>query len=190
MIDRINEYKAKRKKRQLRRIIFALIFIGFATLLSWFFESQATTTVLLTTHTQINSDLKSNSGLNKEGIKRADKLQEMLQSIDIITGLDAIYATPLRATQETAEPLSRSLNIPVNIIEAQDVDGLIDIIMSKHKGKIILVVTHPDTLLKLVIELQGSKKIDKKTVDELNKVFVVSVPWFGKVKTLQLQYAS
>ena len=190
MIDRINEYKAKRKKRQLRRIIFALIFIGFATLLSWFFESQATTTVLLTTHTQINSDLKSNSGLNKEGVKRADKLQEMLQSIDIITGLDAIYATPLRATQETAEPLSRSLNIPVNIIEAQDVDGLIDIIMSKHKGKIILVVTHPDTLLKLVIELQGSKKIDQKTVDELNKVFVVSVPWFGKVKTLQLQYAS
>ena len=190
MIDRINEYKAKRKKRQLRRIIFALIFIGFATLLSWFFESQATTTVLLTTHTQINSDLKSNSGLNKEGVKRADKLQEMLQSIDIITGLDAIYATPLRATQETAEPLSRSLNIPVNIIEAQDVDGLIDIIMSKHKGKIILVVTHPDTLLKLVIELQGSKKIDQRTVDELNKVFVVSVPWFGKVKTLQLQYAS
>ena len=190
MIDRINEYKVKRKKRQLRRIIFALIFIGFATLLSWFFESQATTTVLLTTHTQINSDLKSNSGLNKEGVKRADKLQEMLQSIDIITGLDAIYATPLRATQETAEPLSRSLNIPVNIIEAQDIDGLIDIIMSKHKGKIILVVTHPDTLLKLVIELQGSKKIDQKTVDELNKVFVVSVPWFGKVKTLQLQYGS
>ena len=182
--------RLKRKKRQLRRIIFALIFIGFATLLSWFFESQATTTVLLTTHTQINSDLKSNSGLNKEGVKRADKLQEMLQSIDIITGLDAIYATPLRATQETAEPLSRSLNIPVNIIEAQDVDGLIDIIMSKHKGKIILVVTHPDTLLKLIIELQGSKKIDQKTVDELNKVFVVSVPWFGKVKTLQLQYAS
>ena len=190
MIHRINEYKVKRKKRQLRRIIFALIFIGFATLLSWFFEAQATTTVLLTTHTQINSDLKSNSGLNKEGVKRADKLQEMLQSIDIITGLDAIYATPLRATQETAEPLSRSLNIPVNIIEAQDVDGLIDIIMSKHKGKIILVVTHPDTLLKLIIELQGSKKIDQKTVDELNKVFVVSVPWFGKVKTLQLQYAS
>ena len=107
MIDRINEYKVKRKKRQLRRIIFAIIFIGFATLLSWFFESQATTTVLLTTHTQINSDLKSNSGLNKEGVKRADKLQEMLQSIDIITGLDAIYATPLRATQETAEPLSK-----------------------------------------------------------------------------------
>ena len=190
MIDRIDEYKAKRKKRKLRRIIFAFIFIGFATLLSWFFESQATTTVLLTTHTQINSDLKSNSGLNKQGIIRADDLQKMLQSIDIIAGLDAIYATPLRATQETAEPLSKSLSLPINITDAQDIEGLIDNIMSKHKGKVVLVVTHPDALIKIIIELQGSKRIDEKTVDELNKVFIVSVPWFGKVKTLQLQYGS
>jgi broad specificity phosphatase PhoE len=114
----------------------------------------------------------------------------MLQSIDVIAGLDAIYATPLRATQETAEPLSKSLSIPINIIESQNVDGLIDTIMRKHKGKIILVVNHPDTLLRLIMELQGSKKIDQKTVDELNQIFIVSVPWFGKVKTLQLQYGS
>ncbi|MBT3992825.1 MAG: histidine phosphatase family protein [Gammaproteobacteria bacterium] len=190
MIDRIDEYKAKRKKRQLRRIIFAFIFIGFATLLSWFFESQATTTIVLTTHTQINSDLQSNSGLNKEGIRRADDLQRMLQSIDVIAGLDAIYATPLRATQETAEPLSKSLSMPINITDSQNIEDLISSIMSQHKGKIVLVVTHPDILLRLIVELQGSKKIDQKTVNELNKIFIVSVPWFGKVKTLQLQYGS
>ena len=190
MIDRIGEYKAKRKKRQLRRIIFAFIFIGFATLLSWFFESQATTTIVLTTHTQINSDLQSNSGLNKEGIRRADDLQRMLQSIDVIAGLDAIYATPLRATQETAEPLSKSLSMPINITDSQNIEDLISSIMSQHKGKIVLVVTHPDILLRLIVELQGSKKIDQKTVNELNKIFIVSVPWFGKVKTLQLQYGS
>lgn len=190
MIDRIDEYKAKRKKRQLRRIIFAFIFIGFATLLSWFFESQATTTIVLTTHTQINSDLQSNSGLNKEGIRRADDLQRMLQSIDVIAGLDAIYATPLRATQETAEPLSKSLSMPINITDSQNIEDLISSIMSQHKGKIVLVVTHPDILLRLIVELQGSKKIDQKNVNELNKIFIVSVPWFGKVKTLQLQYGS
>lgn len=190
MIDRIDEYKAKRKKRQLRRIIFAFIFIGFATLLSWFFESQATTTIVLTTHTQINSDLQSNSGLNKEGIRRADDLQRMLQSIDVIAGLDAIYATPLRATQETAEPLSKSLSMPINLTDSQNIEDLISSIMSQHKGKIVLIVTHPDILLRLIVELQGSKKIDQKTVNELNKIFIVSVPWFGKVKTLQLQYGS
>ena len=40
MIDRIDEYKHKRKKRQLRRAAFALTFISFAVMLSWFFESQ------------------------------------------------------------------------------------------------------------------------------------------------------
>ena len=70
MIDRIDEYKHKRKKRQLRRVTFALTFISFAVMLSWFFESQATTTVLITTHTEIESDLQSNPGLtNKEATR-------------------------------------------------------------------------------------------------------------------------
>jgi len=47
MIDRTEEYKTKRKKRRIRRVIAALVFIAFATLLSWFFESQSTTTVSL-----------------------------------------------------------------------------------------------------------------------------------------------
>ena len=71
MIDRIDEYKHKRKKRQLRRAAFALTFISFALMLSWFFESQATTTVLITTHTEIESDLQSNPGLTDAGTKRA-----------------------------------------------------------------------------------------------------------------------
>ena len=58
MIDRIDEYKNKRKKRQLRKAAFGILFISFSVLLAWFFESQATTTVLLTTHTEIKSDLQ------------------------------------------------------------------------------------------------------------------------------------
>jgi hypothetical protein len=60
--------------------------------------------------------------------------------------------------------------------------------MDKHKGKIVLIVTHPDALPKLVVELQGSKKIEPITLVGNNKIFIVSVPWFGKVKTLQLKY--
>ncbi len=74
------------------------------------------------------------------------------------------------------------------MVDATDVEGLIETIMDKHKGKIILIVTHPDTLPQLVVELQGSKKIEPITLTENNKIFIVSVPWFGKVKTLQLKY--
>ena len=188
MIDRTEEYKTKRKKRLIRRVIVTLVFISFATLLSWFFESQSTTTVVLTTHTEIDSSKDINPGLSQLGLQRANSLQKIIESIDVVTGVDAIYATQLRATQETAEPVSKNLSLPINLIDATDIEGLIKIIMDKHKGKIILIVTHHDTLPKLVVELQGSKKIEPMNLIENNKIFIVSVPWFGKVKTLQLQY--
>ena len=187
MIDRTEEYKTKRKKRRIRRVIVALVFIAFATLLSWFFESQSTTTVVLTTHAEIDSNT-GNPGLSQLGSKRANSLQEIIASIDVVSGVDAIYATQLRATQETAESVSKSLSLPINVVDVTDVKGLIKTIMDKHKGKIILIVTHPDALPKLVIELQGSKKIEPIALSENNKIFIVSVPWFGKVKTLQLKY--
>ena len=71
MIDRIDEYKSRRrKKRKLRRIAFALLFTGFAVLLSWFFESQVTTTVIITTHAELETDLNANSGLSDQGTKK------------------------------------------------------------------------------------------------------------------------
>ncbi len=190
MIDRIEEYKNKRRKRRTKRIIFALFFVAFATMLSWFFESQATTTVILTTHADVDSNSNVNSGLSQRGFVTADALQELLNSVDVVAGVDAIYATPLRATQETAEPLMKSLDIPITLVEdVSAVEGLIETIMAKHKGKIILVVTHPDVLPKLVAELHGSKNIEPIDPSKDNKLFIVSVPWFGKVKTLQLNYA-
>ena len=188
MIDRTEEYKTKRKKRRIRRVIVALVFIALATSLSWFFESQSTTTVILTTHADIDSSAEVNPGLNQLGFERANSLQKILESIDVVAGVDAIYATQLRATQETAEPVSKSLNLKINLIDVTNVKGLIKIIMDKHKGKIVLIVTHPDALPKLVVELQGSKKIEPITLAGNNKIFIVSVPWFGKVKTLQLKY--
>ena len=188
MIDRIYEYKNKRKKRQLRKVAFGILFISFAVLLAWFFESLATTTVLLTTHTEIRSDLQKNPGLTDEGAKRAKALQRVLSSVDVVSGIDVIFATQHRATQETAEPISRNLDVPITIFDTGDIQQLISNIMSNHKGKIILVITHPDVLPELVVELQGSKKINPSSLQDLDQLFIVTVPWFGKVKTLQLQY--
>ncbi len=188
MIDRIDEYKNKRKKRQLRKAAFAILFIGFSVLLAWFLESQATTTVLLTTHTEIKSDLQTNPGLTDEGAKRAMALQKMLSSVDVVSGIDVIFATQHRATQETAEPISRNIDVPITIVDTEDIEQLISNIISNHKGEIILVITPPEVLPELVVELQGSKNINPLSLKALDQLFIVTVPWFGKVKTLQLQY--
>jgi broad specificity phosphatase PhoE len=114
----------------------------------------------------------------------------MLLSIDVVAGVNTIFATPLRATQETAEPISRSLNVPINIVDPKGVEELIEEIMDNHKGKIILIVTHPEVLPQLIAGFQGSKKIESASLQDLDQLFVVTVPWFGKVKTLQLRYGS
>ena len=188
MIDRIDEYKSRRKKRKLRRIVFALLFTGFAVLLSWFFESQVTTTVIITTHAELETDLNSNSGLSDQGFKRAGSLASTLSSVDVVSGVDAIYATTYRATQETAEPISRLLGLPINIVDQDIVEDFIASIKNDHSGQIILIVSHPENLSRLIVELQGSKNINIESLNKNDQLFIVTVPWFGKVKTLQLTY--
>ena len=190
MIDRIDEYKSRRKKRKLRRIVFALLFTGFAVLLSWFFESQVTTTVIITTHAELETDLNANSGLSDQGIQRANSLASTLSSVDVVSGVDAIYATTYRATQETAEPISRLLDLPINIVDQDIVEDFIESIKNDHSGQIILIVSHPENLSRLVVELQGSKNINTESLSKNDQLFIVTVPWFGKVKTLQLTYGT
>ena len=190
MIDRIDEYKSRRKKRKLRRIAFALLFTGFAVLLSWFFESQVTTTVIITTHAELETDLNANSGLSDQGIQRANSLASTLSSVDVVSGVDAIYATTYRATQETAEPISRLLDLPINIVDQDIVEDFIQSIKNDHSGQIILNVSQPENLSRLVVELQGSKNINTESLNKNNQLFIVTVPWFGKVKTLQLGYGA
>ena len=188
MIDRIDEYKSRRKKRKLRRIVFALLFTGFAVLLSWFFESQVTTTVIITTHAELETDLNSNSGLSSQGMERANSLASALSSVDVVSGVDAIYATSYRATQETAQPISRLLDLPINIVNQNVVENFIQSIKDDHSGQIVLIVSHPENLSKLIVELQGSKNIKLDSLNGNDQIFIVTVPWFGKVKTLQLTY--
>ena len=190
MIDRIDEYKSRRKKRKIRRIAFALFFTGFAVLLSWFFESQVTTTVIIATHAELETDLSSNSGLSSQGMERANSLASTLSTVDVVSGLDAIYATSYRATQETAEPISRLLDLPINIVDQDIVENFIESIKDDHSGQIILIISHPENLSRLVVELQGSKNINLDSLNNNDQLFIVTVPWFGKVKTLQLTYGA
>lgn len=57
-----------------------------------------------------------------------------------------------------------------------------------YKGKIVLVVTDREALPLLIRELQGSKKVPPIADSEHDNLYIVSIPWYGKVKTLRLRY--
>jgi broad specificity phosphatase PhoE len=181
-----------RSRRRLRRQAAVLIFLLVAFGLAWFFESQATTTVIFTRYADIDRSQGqgpgNNPGLSPAGQARARELARVLGDVDVVAGVDAIFATQYRYTQETADPLARQLHLQVHVVDAGDVNGLVERILKDWKGKVVLVVTHTEPLPLLIQELHGSKKLPPIGEDEYDNLYVVSIPWYGKVKTLRLKY--
>lgn len=186
----MNVDERRRKRRRLRRQAAVLIFLMVAFGLAWFFESQATTTVIFTRYADLEPGAGDNRGLSAAGRARAEELARVVGDVDVVAGVDAIFATQYRYAQETAEPVARRLHLPVQVVDVNDVEGLLGKILKEYKGKVVLVVTHTERLPVLIRELHGSKKVPALGEAEHDNLYIVSIPWYGKVKTLRLKYGA
>jgi broad specificity phosphatase PhoE len=186
----MNPDERRRSRRRLRRQAAVLIFLMLAFGLAWFFESQATTTIIFARYAEINAADGENAGLSAAGQARAEELARVLGDVDVVAGVDAIFATQYRYTQETAEPLARRLRRQVHVVDVTDTKGLLERILKDYKGKVVLVVTHTEPLPVLIRELHGSKKVPPLAAEEHDNLYIVSMPWYGKVKTLRLKYGA
>jgi len=183
---RSGQILGRRRSRLIPISGFLVVCLGLA----WFFESQATTTLIFVRHADTDMAMSANSDppLNALGRQRAELLADFFQDIDVVAGVDAIYASGLRRTQQTAAPLSERLGIEVSVADHYQVEAFMDHVLKAHKGDIVLVVSHSDIIAPLVEELHGSKNIPQIEQNEYHNVYIVTIPWFGKVKTLRLHY--
>jgi broad specificity phosphatase PhoE len=182
-----NEQDRKRRRRQ-RLIQVIVIYTAIAVGLAWFFESQATTTIIFVRHTEKALEPADDPGLSEAGRRRAAELARQLVDADVVAGIDAIYATPYRRTQETAQSTADALDLPINTYDAADTETVLETILKNHKGKIVLVVGHSNTVPVLIANLGASKKVPPIHEDEYDNIYVISIPWFGKTKTIRLRF--
>ena len=178
----------RRRRRRKRKLQIFVIYTAIAVGLAWFFELQATTTVIFVRHAEKAGSSSDNPGLTAAGKRRVAELTRQLKDADVIAGVDAIYSTPFKRTLETAQPLADVLNLPVTSYDPDDNDAVLDDILDKHKGKIILVVGHSDTIPGLIADLGASKRVPPIEDAEYDNIYLVSIPWFGKTKTIRLRY--
>ena len=129
-------------------------------------------------------------GLSQEGRDRAAELARQLVDADVVAGIDAVYATPYRRTIETAQPVADALGLEINRYDPNDNEAVLERILRDYKGKIILVVGHSDTLPTLIADLGASKKVPPIAEFEYDNLYLVSIPWFGKTKTIRLRYGA
>ena len=180
----------RRKKRRKRRLQGAVLYIAIAIGLAWFFESQATTTIIFVRHAEKDLSVKDDPELTEDGQRRAFELTRQMKDADVVAGIDAIYSTPFKRNVATVEPLSKLLELPINLDDKNDYETVLETILDNHKGKIILVVGHSDTLANLMAELGASKSVPTIADNEYDNIYIVSIPWFGKTKTIRLRYGA
>ncbi len=185
----------RKRHRSLRRkpifaplllpiVLFTIVAAGAA----WFFDSQATTTIILVRHAEPAGAIGADGPLSMMGQRRAELLARTLGDVDVIRGLDAIYAVPMTVAEQTALPLATLLELPVTTAEDGDLAQLMDQVVDDHKGKIVLVVGRGDQLPLMSAELGGHKGAPEVGPDEYSNMYVLSIPWFGKTKTLRMHY--
>lgn len=178
----------RRRRRRRRRIQVVIIYTAIAVCLAWFFESQATTTVIFVRHAEKAVEEGGDPGLSEAGHARAAELARQLVDADVVAGVDAIYSTSYRRTEETARPTADALGLAVTSYDAANTETIMDEIVRTHKGKIILVVGHSNTVPELIANMGASKKVPAIDEAEYDNIYIVTIPWFGKTKTIRLRY--
>lgn len=184
-----NELDRKRRRRR-RRLQIIVIYTLIAVGLAWFFELQATTTVIFVRHAEKATTPANDPSLSNAGQRRAAELARQLVDADVVpgVGVDAIYSTSFRRTVETAKPVADALDLQVMTYDAADTTVFLESVVREYKGKIILVVGHSNTVPEMIGNMGASKSVPEIAEGEYDNMYLVSIPWFGKTKTIRLRY--
>ncbi len=188
MVSAKPEQDARRRRRRRRRIQIIVVYTAIAIGLAWFFESQATTTIIFVRHAEQTNSPTGDPGLSAAGRLRAVELSRQLVDADVVAGVDAVYSTPLKRSQETARAVADALDLPINTYDVENTEEILETILKRHKGKIILMVAHSNTVPVLIANLGASKKVPPIAEAEYDNIYIISIPWFGKTKTIRLRY--
>jgi broad specificity phosphatase PhoE len=181
---------ADRRRRRRLRLIPIIGYSIVALGLAYMAEQQATTTVLFVRHAETAEAMAGSDdpSLNERGRLRAEQLADFVADIDVVASVDAIYVNDTRRAQETAAPLAARLNITPWTEDYTDVGRFTGRVLRRHKGQIVLVVAQGDAIAPLIDELHGSKRLPPFGPNDFGELYVVTIPWYGKVKTLRLHY--
>ena len=187
---RTQEEKDRKRRRRTRRVQVVVIYTLIAIGLAWFFESQATTTVIFVRHAEKAEVPVDDPDLSIVGQRRAAELARQLVDADVVpgVGVDAVYSTSYRRSVQTAQPVADALDIPVMTYDAADTEEFLEEVVREYKGKIILVVGHSDTVPQMIANMGASKSVPPIADSEYDNIYLVSIPWFGKTKTIRLRY--
>src|SRR4026207_121372 len=182
-MEQVNEPATK-----LRTIVvFAMLFavLGAVVVFAYFATfSRPVTTVILVRHAEKQLEpMNQDPDLTPEGFARAQEIAREFGG----AGINAIYATQYKRTQQTVKPLSDSTGVPVTLLQSNETDELVKRIQTSLRGQTIFVAGHNNTVPAIASTLSG-ESFPTIPENEYDNLFIVTIYRFGKAKVLKLKY--
>src|SRR5829696_7415375 len=123
-----------------------IVFAYFATF------SRPVTTVILVRHAEKNIEPNNQDpDLAPAGLERAQEIARVFGD----TGVNAIYATQFKRTQQTVRPLADRSGVPVTLLDSKKTDELVKRIQTDYRGQTVFVAGHNNSVPAIVSTLSG-----------------------------------
>jgi broad specificity phosphatase PhoE len=139
--------------------------------------------VIVVRHAEKASQTEKDPELSLSGEDRAIALTRFLRG----TKVDAIFTSEMKRTQATAAPLARQRALKPEVINADDVAGLVAKVRALPKDAVVVVVGHSNTIPTILKQL-GIPDDVKIRDDEYHRVFIVVQEGEGKSGLLEFSY--
>ena len=141
-----------------------------------------TTTIILIRHAERDNFFT----LTAQGHKRAKALVDAVKDMDI----SAIYSPNLERDLDTVKPLANHLGIDITLtpkISKPMVDKIVDDILAKHTGEVVLLVGNGSGNLRALHHRLGGTGDGPYPYGDL---FIYTIPDQGPVKITKSRYGS
>lgn len=149
-------------------------------------EPQKITTIYLFRHAEkmlpAAGQKLSNPDLTTEGKQRAEQLSDLLQK----TGISKIYSSNYNRTKQTVEPLSKSLNLAVEVYNPRELETFAESLKTMEGN--IAVSGHSNSTPTLVQLLGGESGMPINEKSEYSRLYVLVLNNGKVVSTVQLHY--
>ena len=185
MINEAPEPRSKLKTALVFLMLFAIlaavvVFAYFAT-----FRRSVTTVILVRHAEKIIDPNNPDVDLSEAGQARAQEIARVFGD----AGVNAIYATQYRRTQQTVKPLSDKTGVPITIVNSKNTADLLAQIHAQHSGQTILIAGHNNTVPEIIAAL-GGPQYPTIPESEYDNLYIVTVYRTGKAKVVKMKYGA
>lgn len=170
-------------------VVFSLLALIFGAVIVFAYFStfaRPVTTVIIVRHAEKNIEPENpDPDLSPAGQTRAQEIARMLAD----SGVQAIYATQYKRTQQTVGPLASRLSLPITSVDAKQSADLTRRILSNNRGQTVFIAGHNNTVPEIVNMLSG-ENYPQIPESEYDNMFIVTIYRFGKAKVLKVKYGA